>query len=169
MGGSLSAWLKARFGTPIVDGKRMVFTLGALLMVAMAGVGLVSNPATAIFLLCLGGFAHQTLSVAVISMSADLFPRREVATVTGLVALIAGLGNLAFTLVIGALVGLVGYTPFFVVLGFLDLIGAAILWTAVKPATELLGEPLPGAGGLGGTDSHRGTEDTKGNRRIDGS
>ena len=27
MGGSLSAWLKARFGTPIVDGKRMVFTL----------------------------------------------------------------------------------------------------------------------------------------------
>jgi MFS transporter, ACS family, hexuronate transporter len=147
MGGSLSAWLRARFGTPIVDGKRMVFTLGALLMVAMAGVGLVSNPATAIFLLCLGGFAHQTLSVAVISMSADLFPRREVATVTGLVALIAGLGNLAFTLVIGWLVGLVGYTPFFVVLGFLDVIGAIILWTVVKPAPALLHEEL--AGGVG--------------------
>ena len=144
MGGWLSAWLKARFGTAIVDGKRIVFTLGALLMVAMAGVGLVSNPATAIFLLCLGGFAHQTLSVAVISMSADLFPRREVATVTGLVALIAGLGNFSFTLMIGGLVGLVGYTPFFVVLGFLDLIGAGILWTVVKPAPALLREELRG-------------------------
>jgi hypothetical protein len=60
-----------------------------------------SHPAIAIFLLCLGGFAHQTLSVAVISTSADLFPRRELATVTGLAALIAGLNNLAFTLVIG--------------------------------------------------------------------
>lgn len=147
MGGWLSAWFKTRFGTPIVDGKRIVFTLGALLMVAMAGVGLVRNPATAIFLLCLGGFAHQTLSIAVISMSADLFPRREVATVTGLVALIAGLGNLAFTLMIGWLVGLVGYTPFFIVLGFLDLIGATILWTVVKPAPALLHKEL--AGGVG--------------------
>jgi MFS transporter, ACS family, aldohexuronate transporter len=121
-----------------------VFTLGALLMLSMGGVALVQNPATAIFLLCLGGFAHQTLSIAVISMSADLFPRREVATVTGLVALIAGLGNLAFTLLIGWFVGLVGYTPFFIALGFVDLIGATILWTLVKPAPALLREELPG-------------------------
>ena len=146
-GGWLSAWLRARFGTPIVDGKRIVFTLGALLMVAMAGVGLVQNPATAIFLLCLGGFAHQTLSIAVISMSADLFERREVGTVTGLVGFIAGLGNLGFTLAIGSLVGLVGYTPFFIVLGFLDLIGATILWTLVKPSAALLHDALPGKAG----------------------
>jgi MFS transporter, ACS family, hexuronate transporter len=146
-GGWLSAWLRARFGTPIVDGKRISFTLGALLMVAMAGVGLVSNPATAIFLLCLGGFAHQTLSIAVVSMSADLFERREVGTVTGLVGFIAGLGNLGFTLVLGSLVGRIGYTPFFVVLGFLDLIGATILWTVVRPAPQLLREEL--AGGVG--------------------
>jgi MFS transporter, ACS family, hexuronate transporter len=143
MGGWLSAWLKSRFGTPIVDGKRIVFTLGALLMLAMAGVGLVQNPATAIFLLCVGGFAHQTLSIAVISMSADLFPRREVGTVTGLVGLVAGLGNLAFTLVIGSFVSRVGYAPFFVALGFGDLIGAAVLWTMVKPAAALLREALP--------------------------
>jgi ACS family hexuronate transporter-like MFS transporter len=144
MGGTLSALLKKRFGTPIVDGKRMVFTLGAVLMLGMAGVGLVQSPAMAIFLLCLGGFAHQTLSIAVISMSADLFERREVATVTGLAGFVAGLGNLAFTLTIGWLVTRVGYTPFFIALGFGDLIGAAVLWTVVKPAKALLREPLAG-------------------------
>jgi MFS transporter, ACS family, hexuronate transporter len=147
MGGWLSAWLKSRFGTPIVDGKRIVFTLGAVLMLAMAGVGLVQNPATAIFLLCLGGFAHQTLSIAVISMSADLFPRREVGTVTGLVGLVAGLGNLVFTLLIGSFVSRAGYAPFFIALGFGDLIGAAVLWTMVKPAAALLHDALPGKAG----------------------
>jgi ACS family hexuronate transporter-like MFS transporter len=131
-GGVMSAWLKRRFGTPIIDGKRMVFTLASVLMVGMAGVGLVESPVVAVALLCLGSFAHQTLSITVISMSADLFPRREVATVTGLAGLVAGLGNLAFTLAIGWFVTRVGYTPFFVALGFGDLIGAAVLWTVIK-------------------------------------
>jgi ACS family hexuronate transporter-like MFS transporter len=42
---------------------------------------------------------------------------------------------LVFTLSLGRLVDQVGYVPFFIVLGVLDLIGAAILWTLVrKPA-----------------------------------
>lgn len=141
MGGSLSAWLRRRFGTPIVDGKRMVFTLAAVLMIGMAGVGLVQSPAMAVFLLCLGGFAHQTLSITVISMSADLFPRREVGTVTGLAGCVAGIGNLGFTLVIGGLVSKIGYTPFFIVLGFIDLIGATVLWTVVRPVKAAPAEP----------------------------
>jgi ACS family hexuronate transporter-like MFS transporter len=132
-GGALSAWLQKSFGVRILDGKRLVFTLGALLMVGMAGVGAVRSPAAAILLLCLGGFAHQTLSITVISMSADLFPPYQVATVTGMAAFVAGLGNLAFTLTIGWLVNRIGYAPFFVVLGFGDLIGTAVLWTLVKP------------------------------------
>jgi ACS family hexuronate transporter-like MFS transporter len=106
----------------------------------------VQSPVTAIFLLCLGGFAHQTLSITVISMSADLFPRREVGTVTGLAGCVAGIGNLAFTLVIGWFVSRVGYTPFFIALGFGDLIGATVLWTVVKPLkaqpVETLGNGL---------------------------
>ncbi|WP_281718844.1 MFS transporter [Pandoraea apista] len=145
-GGALSMYLHRRFGTPIINGKRWAFTLGAVLMIGMAGVGLVANPMTAVLLLCLGGFAHQTLSVTVISMSADLFPKREVATVTGLVGFVAGLGNLGFTLIIGWLVSRVGFTPFFIVLGVLDLVGATILWTVVKPK--------PFAGALASSAQH---------------
>ncbi|SDH32794.1 Major Facilitator Superfamily protein [Paraburkholderia phenazinium] len=39
-----------------------------------------------------------------------------------------------FTLVMGALVMTIGYTPFFVALGFGDLIGAALIWSLVRPA-----------------------------------
>ncbi|WP_323120697.1 MFS transporter [Burkholderia alba] len=136
MGGAVSLYLNRRFNITILNGKRLVFTFGALIMTAMAGVGYVKDPATAILLLCLGGFAHQTLSITVISMSADLFPRHEVATITGFGGLSAGAGNLIFTLMMGALVTTIGYTPFFVMLGFGDLIGVVLLWTLVKPAEE---------------------------------
>lgn len=133
MGGTISVWLNKHFRITLFNGKRVVFTIGAIIMTAMCGVGFVKDPMMAIFLLCLGGFAHQTLSISVISMSADLFPRNEVATVTGLAGLSAGIGNLLFTLVIGTFVTVVGYAPFFVALGVGDLIGAAILWAVVKP------------------------------------
>ena len=41
-------------------------------------------------------------------------------------------GLLVFSLLIGALVLKVGYSPFFICLGFLDVVGAVILWTVVK-------------------------------------
>jgi ACS family hexuronate transporter-like MFS transporter len=42
-------------------------------------------------------------------------------------------GVLLSSLVIGALVSKIGYSPFFVSLVVLDLIGAIVLWTVVQP------------------------------------
>ncbi|WP_420139256.1 MFS transporter [Sphingomonas sp.] len=124
-----------RKGVDLIDARRWAFTLGAVLMTAMTMVGLATNPYVAIALLCIGGFAHQTLSVTVITMASDLFRRDEVATVAGFAGLAGNLGILIFTLTLGHLVDTVGYGPFFVVLGLLDLVGAFILWTMVrKPA-----------------------------------
>jgi len=124
-----------RRGVHLIDARRWAFTLGAVLMTGMTLVGLAANPYVAIALLCLGGFAHQTLSVTVITMASDLFPRNEVATVAGVAGLAGNLGVLVFTLVLGRLVDQIGYGPFFIVLGLLDLVGAALLWTLVrKPA-----------------------------------
>ncbi|MEC3949145.1 MFS transporter [Sphingobium sp. HWE2-09] len=58
----------------LIDARRWAFTLGAVMMTGMAFVGMATNPYAAIALLCLGGFAHQTLSVTVITMASDLFP-----------------------------------------------------------------------------------------------
>ena len=57
-------------------------------------------------------------------------------TVAGMAGTMANLGVMIFTLLIGALVTQIGYTPFFIALAVFDLVAAAILWTlVVKPGT----------------------------------
>ncbi|BBD02900.1 MFS transporter, ACS family, hexuronate transporter [Sphingobium sp. YG1] len=124
-----------RRNVDLIDARRWTFTLGAAMMTGMAFVGMATNPYVAIALLCLGGFAHQTLSVTVITMASDLFPRNVVATAAGLAGLAGNLGVLVFTLLLGQMVDQVGYEPFFIILGVLDLLGALLLWILVrKPA-----------------------------------
>ena len=101
-------------------------------MVGVSFVGFVKSPYLAIALLSLAGFAHQTLSVTVITMSSDLFRRNEVATVAGMAGTCGNAGVLLFSLLMGTLVTTIGYTPFFVGLAALDLLGACILWSFVQ-------------------------------------
>jgi ACS family hexuronate transporter-like MFS transporter len=130
-GPAVAAWLQRR-GMRLIDARRGAFTVGALLMTGMMFVSAVQSPVFAIALLCLAGFAHQTLSVSVITMASDLFGQDEVGTATGVAGLAANLGVLIFTLVLGSLVDRVGYQPFFLLLGVLDLVGALLLWTLIR-------------------------------------
>jgi ACS family hexuronate transporter-like MFS transporter len=131
-GGTVSLALQKYAGVSLINARRGAFTIGAFAMLAVGFAGFVDSPYVAIALISVAGFAHQTLSVTVITMSSDLFKRNEVATVAGMAGTFANLGVLLFNLLIGALVTTVGYTPFFVGLGILDLIGAAVLWTVVR-------------------------------------
>jgi ACS family hexuronate transporter-like MFS transporter len=130
-GGVIVSALQKR-GVTLIDARKWAFTVGAVLMMGMAFVGVVDSPYAAIALLSLGGFAHQTLSVTVITMSSDLFKRSEVATVAGMAGTFGNFGLLIFTVLIGGLVATIGYTPFFVGLAVLDLVGAAVLWSVVR-------------------------------------
>jgi ACS family hexuronate transporter-like MFS transporter len=130
-GGTISIALQKR-GVGLINARRSAFTVGALLMMGVAFVGTVDSPYVAVALLSLAGFAHQTLSVTVITMASDLFKRSEVATVAGMAGTCGNAGVLMFSLLMGALVTRVGYTPFFIGLAALDLIGAVLLWTLVR-------------------------------------
>lgn len=132
MFGPVIAHFLQKRGVSLINARRWAVTVGAAMMTGMAFVGRVESPYAAIALLCLGGFAHQTLSVTVITMASDLFRRDEVATVAGLAGMMGNLGVLLFSLLIGGLVSTIGYDPFFVALGVLDILGAIILWTFVK-------------------------------------
>jgi MFS transporter, ACS family, hexuronate transporter len=131
VGGTISIALQRR-GVGLINARRAAFTVGALLMTGVAFVGTVESPYAAVALLSLAGFAHQTLSVTVITMASDLFKRSEVATVAGMAGTCGNAGVLVFSLLMGALVTRIGYTPFFVGLAVLDLIGAGVLWTLVR-------------------------------------
>jgi len=119
-------------GWGLIDARRGTFTLGAIMMIGVMFTGFVSSPMAAVALICLAGFAHQTLSITVITMASDLFKRSEVATVAGMAGTCGNGGVLAFSLLIGGLVTSVGYAPFFVALGVFDLVGAVLLWSLVR-------------------------------------
>ncbi len=131
-GGLVAMRLQKHLGVGVIDSRRGAFTLGAFLMLGVGFVGFVQSPYAAIALLSLAGFAHQTLSVTVITMSSDLFRKNEVATVAGMAGTFGNAGLLIFSLLIGGLVATVGYTPFFICLAGLDVLGAVVLWTVVR-------------------------------------
>jgi len=126
-----------RRGLDLIDARRGAFTLGALMMIGVAFTGVVQDAYAAVALLCLAGFAHQTLSVTMITMATDLFPGSEVGTVAGMAGTSANLGVLISSLLIGGLVSTIGYAPFFVALAALDLVAAVVVWTVIrKPAAH---------------------------------
>ncbi|HEY0685503.1 MAG TPA: MFS transporter [Steroidobacter sp.] len=142
-GPATAAWLNRR-GIGLINARRCAFTIGAVMMICMIFVPQVQSPYAAIALLCVGGFAHQMLSVTCITMATDLFPQNEVGTVSGLAGTFANLGVLLFSLAIGGLVATIGYDPFFIALSLLDLVAAAVLWTVIRPpVSQETAEPLP--------------------------
>ena len=142
VGPTIALWLQQR-GLTLINARRWAFTVGALLMTGMGFVGMVDSPYTAILLLCLGGFAHQTLSITVITMASDLFRKNEVATVAGIAGFCGNLGVLTFTLLIGGLAKRIGYSPFFVALAVFDILGAIWLWSVVRE--RAVPSPAPAA------------------------
>jgi ACS family hexuronate transporter-like MFS transporter len=142
VGPTIALWLQQR-GLTLINARRWAFTVGALLMTGMGFVGMVDSPYTAILLLCLGGFAHQTLSITVITMASDLFRKNEVATVAGIAGFCGNLGVLTFTLLIGGLAKRIGYSPFFVALAVFDILGAIWLWSVVRE--RAVTSPAPAA------------------------
>jgi ACS family hexuronate transporter-like MFS transporter len=133
-GPSVVFFLQKR-GVDLIDARRCAFTLGAFMMIGVAFTGVVKDPLVAVALISLAGFAHQTLSVTMITMATDLFPRNEVGTVAGMAGTCANLGILIFTLELGQRIDQIGYTPVFVLLAVLDIVAAVVAWTVIrKPA-----------------------------------
>jgi ACS family hexuronate transporter-like MFS transporter len=116
-----------RFGMSLITSRVTAISLAAVLMIAPGCIGLAADPYTAIALFCVGGFAHQIISVLINTLSADVFSPEEVGTANGFVGQAGWLGGLLFSLLIGQLADSVGYAPLFACLSVFDLLGAAVL------------------------------------------
>ena len=144
LGGYLSPWFHKYWKVSLFTSRKLVVIVGAVCMIGPACIGLVASPYAAIALLCVGGFAHQTLSGALYSITSDVFGKNEVATATGLAGMSGYLGATIFTLVFGVLVTLVGYSPLFMLLAVFDLAAAVVVCMLIRekmtPAVPL-GKP----------------------------
>jgi ACS family hexuronate transporter-like MFS transporter len=145
LGGYLSPLFQRWFGVSLIVSRKMVVTMGAILMIGPGTIGLFTSPYVAIALLCVGGFAHQALSGALITLSSDVFGRNEVATANGLTGMAAWTASTMFALVVGALADTLGFSPLFAALAVFDLLGAVVIWTVLKnkPISELQTAPSP--------------------------
>lgn len=129
--GLLPPWLMKR-GSSMLSSRKITMTMGALCMVGPACIGLATSPEMAIALFCIGGFAHQLLNGALITLCADVFDSRTVGTASGMAGTSAWIGGMLFTLLIGQSADVFGYNPLFVALTGLDLLAAVVLWSLLR-------------------------------------
>jgi MFS transporter, ACS family, hexuronate transporter len=152
LGGYLSPFFHKHFKVTLFNSRKWVMAVGCLAMIGPGCIGLVESPYTAIALLCVGGFAHQTLSGALYAITSDVFGKNEVATATGLAGMSGYLGATVFTLVFGVLVTHVGYSPLFVVLAVFDLLACIVVWAMVREGAPR--GPVKVAGSTAATATH---------------
>lgn len=127
LGGYLSPFLVRKFGLELVHSRIAGVGIGAVLMIAPGCIGLATSPYMAIALFCIGGFAHQVISVSLTTLNADVFSPAEVGTAVGFVGQAGWLGGLLFSLTIGQVVDTIGFTPIFACLTAFDLTAALVL------------------------------------------
>jgi MFS transporter, ACS family, hexuronate transporter len=129
--GLLPNWLIKR-GASLVTSRKITMTVGALCMIGPACIGLAGSPGVAIALFCVGGFAHQMLNGALLTLCSDVFDTKTVGTASGMTGTIAWTGGMMFTFLIGKSADVYGYDPLFVALAALDLVGAVVLWVLLR-------------------------------------
>lgn len=132
VGGYLPMFFQKYFHVSLIVSRKLVVTVGALCMIGPGLIGLYANPYFAIAMLCFGGFAHQCLSGALITLSSDIFGKNEVATANGLTGMFGWGGSTLFTLVVGALVGIIGFSPLFACLSVFELTAMVIVWIVIQ-------------------------------------
>jgi ACS family hexuronate transporter-like MFS transporter len=131
VGGALSP-LFVRLGASMMRARKLAACVCALIMVGAAGIGRAPTAEWAIVFFCVGAFAHQAMSSTLLTLPADLFPQGRVATANGLSGSVGMLGGTLFTMIVGVVAMRVGYAPLFLVIGSLDMVGAALLWALVR-------------------------------------
>ena len=133
-GGYLAPFLINRMNVSVLASRKIVMTIGAVCMIGPACIGWATSPGMAIALFCIGGFAHQMLSGALLTLASDTFEPTAVGRASGLAGCAGWLGGLLFTYVIGQNADVYGYNPLFVALAGLDLLGVVVLWALIRGA-----------------------------------
>jgi ACS family hexuronate transporter-like MFS transporter len=131
VGGALSPMYQ-KIGLKVLNARRASMTTAALLMPFALLIAKAPTGGLAIFWFCFGAFGHNCISATLLTLPADLFPKRTVATANGMSGCIGYLGGMLFTALAGWLAMHVGYSPIFTMIAFFDIIGAIALWTILR-------------------------------------
>ncbi len=129
-GGWISAFLMRR-GSSLNRARKIAMGACAACMPFTIAAAYVSHPSSAIALVSLATFAHQAWSANMITLPADLFPQKVVASAYGLTAFSSSIGGMMFMLVIGWVVDHFSYTWIFLTVGVMHPLAAVVLFVGI--------------------------------------
>jgi len=135
-GGWAAGWLQKR-GVATYAVRRLTMYSSAALCLASLAVPYLASTAAAFLAIGVAVMADNFLSANMFAAVTDLFPEHAVGRATGLTGVAGGLSGLLFPLLTGYLVDRVSYAPVFVMIGFMPLIGAALLFLVGRRYRDL--------------------------------
>lgn len=130
-GGWLSSFFMKRGYSVITARKAAMCICAAMMPVAIFAVR-VESWQMAIVCISVAAFGHQSWAASLLTLPADLFPKRMVASCYGLAAMVGILGCALSQWQVGSIIDRIGYTQVFTVAGLLHPVAAIIIVVAVK-------------------------------------
>jgi MFS transporter, ACS family, hexuronate transporter len=130
--GGLSAGYLQRRGLPILRVRQITMYGSALVCVASLIVPYTNSASIALTLIGIAMLADNFLSANMYGAITDLFPDHQVGRATGLTGVASGLSGLLFPLLTGRLVDKVSYTPVFIMVAIMPLLGTIALFVIAR-------------------------------------
>ncbi len=127
--GGWSAGLLQRRGFSPLNVRRITMYGSSLLCITSLAVPYMNHAAAAILMIGVAILADNFLSANMFGAVTDLFPDRQVGRATGLTGIAGGFSGLLFPLLTGWTVDHVSYTPVFLMVAFMPLLGTICLFT----------------------------------------
>jgi ACS family hexuronate transporter-like MFS transporter len=135
-GGATAGWLQS-CKVSLYNTRRITMYSSSLLCIASLAVPWMSSVTTALVMISVAIMAHNFLSANMYAAITDLFPGRLVGRVTGLTGVSGGLSGLLLPLLTGILVDHFSYTPVFILIAFMPLLGTIALFIVGRRYRQL--------------------------------
>lgn len=131
-GGYVSSLLIKR-GWSVDRARKAVLAISALL-VPVGVLGVVQSPSNAVTIASISviAFAFQSWIVNIHTIPSDTFPKQDVGSVFGIGGTAAGIASMLFTLLVGYVVDRFGYTPVFIMVGFMGPLAAVLFFGIMR-------------------------------------
>jgi ACS family hexuronate transporter-like MFS transporter len=134
-GGVVGGWAAGvllRRGVPVPRTRKILMYGSSLLCITSFCVPYATDKAMALAMIGIAVAADNFLSANMYGAITDLFPDHKVGRATGLTGVAGGLSGLLFPLLTGMLVDHVSYTPVFLMVAFMPLLGTMMLFILAR-------------------------------------
>jgi ACS family hexuronate transporter-like MFS transporter len=134
-GGGLSSYCIRR-GWPVLRARKLVVLLGGIGMTMLVLAVWVSSLFVVITLFAVSTFSYAAWSTMGLTLPADLYPSRTVATVSGMSGAAAGIGTILSTFAIGRVTDQHSFAPVLIGASILPVVATALVLVLIRDSAE---------------------------------